>query len=348
MKKYLIIPLLSMILMTGCGNKAFDKAMEEGKLAVASKEYEKAEGMFSLAIEEKKGDKEANALYNQIQKLIEAMRLREEGKLEEVIALCDDIEKIESESEVIKKEANILEVETSLLEAEVLINNGKYSDAKNKVLKLIDTIENDDNLIGQIEKANILIETCDRKIEEEKKKQEAIKLKSTALKAYYNFLKSYEFTTDYSTRGFDLAYINNDSIPELIVFDGDYHAVGGKVYAYVNGKVTYVDEFGEWGGFEYQEKNGVICSYWSGFGNSYSTYYKWNGSNLSTIISFSSVEEMSYDGEDFEYKYYINDEEVTFSKYNSAIAPYENGFKSASVYDSYAVTDSVMQDKLLN
>ena len=344
-KKYLIIPLLSMILMTGCGNKAFDKAMEEGKLAVASKQYEKAEGMFSLAIEEKKGDKEANALYNQIQKLIEAMKLKEEGKLEEAIALCDDIEKIESESEVIKKEANILAAETSLVEAEALMNNGKYSDAKNKLLKLIDKIKNNDNLISQAEKANILIETCDSKIEEEKKKQEAIKTKSAALKAYYNFLNSYEFTTDYSTCGFDLAYINNDSIPELIVFDGDYHAVGGKVYAYVNGKVTYVDEFGEWGGFEYQEKNGVICSSASGMGNSYSTYYKWNGSKLSTIISFSA--ETSYNG-DFEYKYYINDEEVTFSKYNSAIAPYENGFKSMSVYDSYAVTDSIMRDKLLN
>ena len=346
-KKYLIIPVLSMILMTGCGNKAFDKAMDEGKLAIASKEYEKAEGMFSLAIEEKKGDKEANALYNQIQKLIEAMKLKEEGKLEEAIALCDDIDKIESESEFIKKEANILAVETSLVEAETLINNGKYSDAKNKIVKLLDIIENNDNLISQIEKANILIETCDSKIEEEKKKQEAIKAKSTALNAYYNFLKSYEFTSDYSTCGFNLAYINNDSIPELIVFDGDYHAVGGKVYAYVNGEVIYVNEFGEWGGFEYQENNGVICSSWSGMGNSYSTYYKWDGSKLSTIISSSSIEEMSSNG-DFGYRYYINDKEVTLSEYNSSIAPYENGFKYVSVDDSYAVTDSVMKDKLLN
>ena len=142
-KKYLIIPVLSMTLMTGCGNKTFDKAMEEGKLAIASKEYEKAEGMFNLAIEEKKDDKEANALYNQIQKLIEAMKLKEEGKLEEVVVLCDDIEKIESKSEAIKKEANILKeecntelkqieevkkaVETSLVEE----NKNQESSSKN-------------------------------------------------------------------------------------------------------------------------------------------------------------------------------------------------------------------------
>lgn len=169
--------------------------------------------------------------------------------------------------------------------------------------------------------------------------------KSAALKAYYNFLKSYKFDLDSSSRGFDLAYINNDSIPELIVFDGDYHAAGGKVYAYVNGKVKYVGEFGEWGGFEYQEKKGVICSTWSR-ANSYTTYYKWSGSKLSTIMSSSAIEEFtSY--EDIKYKYYINDKKVTLSKYKSSIAPYEKGLKSVSVYDSYAVTDSVMKDKLL-
>lgn len=170
--------------------------------------------------------------------------------------------------------------------------------------------------------------------------------KKAALKAYYNFLKSYKFDLDSSSRGFDLAYINNDSIPELIVFDGDYHAAGGKVYAYVNGKVKYVGEFGEWGGFEYQEKKGVIRSSWFGHGNSHKTYYKWNGSKLSTIMSSSAIEEFSSNG-DFGYKYYINGKKVTSSKYNSSIAPYEKGLKSVSVYNSYAVTDSVMKDKLL-
>ena len=176
-------------------------------------------------------------------------------------------------------------------------------------------------------------------------KKQATNNKKAALKAYYSFLKSYKFTSEYSTRGFNLAYINNDSIPELIVFDGDYHAAGGKVYAYVNGKVKYVGEFGEWGGFEYQEKKGVICSTWSR-ANSYTTYYKWSGSKLSTIMSSSAIGEFSSNG-DFEYKYYINDKEVTLSKYNSSIAPYVKGLKSVSVYNSYAVTDSVMKKKLL-
>ena len=176
-------------------------------------------------------------------------------------------------------------------------------------------------------------------------KKQATNNKKAALKAYYSFLKSYKFTTEYSTRGFNLAYINNDSIPELVVFDGDYHAAGGKVYAYVNGKVKYLGEFGEWGGFEYQEKKGVICSTWSR-SNSYSTYYRWNGSKLSTIMSANSIGQFNSNG-DYVCQYYINNKKVTRSKYESSTAPYEKGLKSISLSNSYAVTDSVMRNKLL-
>ncbi|MEG1142151.1 MAG: hypothetical protein RSE41_06880, partial [Clostridia bacterium] len=95
-----------------------------------------------------------------------------------------------SESDIVKKEAKILKeecnkelekneeeqkmVEKILTEAEELINKGKYSDARSKVSELIDTMGNKTTLSSQIEKANTLIETCDKKINEEKKKQESI------------------------------------------------------------------------------------------------------------------------------------------------------------------------------
>lgn len=157
MKQLVAIILISMIMLTGCGNKAFDEVMEEGKLAIDSKEYEKAEGMFSLAIEEKRDNKEANALYKQIQKIIEAMQLKEDGNIEEVIGICEDIEKIESELQAIKKEAKILKeecskelkqneeaqkkLENSLINSGELIDNGKYSHTKSKVSELINATE---------------------------------------------------------------------------------------------------------------------------------------------------------------------------------------------------------------
>ena len=168
--------------------------------------------------------------------------------------------------------------------------------------------------------------------------------KKVALRAYYNFLKSYKLTSD-SSCGFNLAYINNDNIPELLVFDNDCHAAGGKVYAYISGKVKYIGEFGQWGGFEYQEKKGTICSTWSR-ANSYTTYYKWNGSKLSTIMSCNIIASSYPDG-DFEYKYYINDKKVDWIEYKISVAPYEKGLIHVDLSNSYAVTDSVMKKKLL-
>ena len=177
-------------------------------------------------------------------------------------------------------------------------------------------------------------------------KRQTTNNKKAALKTYYNFLKSYRFNSSPSYRRFNLAYINNDSIPELIVFEGTDHLSGGNVYSYVSGKVKYVGSFGEYGGFEYQEKKGIIRSGWSGQENYHSTYYKWNGSKLSKIISFSSVEEIRPDL-NIVYKYYINDKKVTRSKYKSSIAPYEKGLQYINQSNSYPVTDSVMKKKLL-
>ena len=63
-------------------------------------------------------------------------------------------------------------------------------------------------------------------------------------------------------------------------------------------------------------------------------------------MSSSEIGKFSSNG-DFEYKYYINGKKVTLSKYKSSIAPYEKGLKSVSLLNSYAVTDSVMKEKLL-
>ena len=176
--------------------------------------------------------------------------------------------------------------------------------------------------------------------------KKATATKKASLKAYYNLLKSYEFYTDPSTRGFYLAYIDNDSIPELLIFDGDFHAARVHVYSYVNGKVKYVGDFGEYGAFFYKEKKGVICSTWMNQGVCASTYFEWNGTNLSKTISFRSVESIDYNG-DIVYKYYINDKKVTRSKYESSITPYQKGFKYVDLSYSYEVSDSVMKKKLL-
>jgi len=120
-KKYVIIPLLCAVLLTGCTNKTFDKSMEEGKLAIASGEYEKAENMFSLALEEKKDDKEASALYSQTEKLIQMIKLKDEENYEDAISLYDEIIKIDSELDLIKKKVKEIKSECE----ELLSNNSE-------------------------------------------------------------------------------------------------------------------------------------------------------------------------------------------------------------------------------
>lgn len=124
-KKYAIIPLLCAVLITGCNNKTFDKSMEEGKLAIASGEYEKAEDMFSLALEEKKDDKEASALYSQTEKLIQIIKLKDEENYKESISLCDEIIKIESELDLIKKKVKEIKSECE----ELLSNSSEANES---------------------------------------------------------------------------------------------------------------------------------------------------------------------------------------------------------------------------
>ena len=171
--------------------------------------------------------------------------------------------------------------------------------------------------------------------------------KKAAQKAYYNFLKSYKFnTTDPSYHGFNLAYINNDSIPELLVFDGNHHSAGVNVYAYVNRKVKYVGNFGAYDEFTYQEKKGIIRSYYANQGHYLKDYYKWNGSKLSTIMTSHKIEVLRPNG-NIGYDYYINNKKVTYSKYKSSIAPYEKYLKRVNLSNSHPVTDSVMRKILL-
>lgn len=192
MKKIITI-LMCTLLFTGCTNSTFKKRMEEGKLAIVNSDYEKAEGMFNLALEEK-NDSEATALLLQTKKLIEAIKLNEDRKFEETLNKCEEIENIESESDVVKKETiklkdEVNEVIESINNKKNLINNEigeikdlilnkDYNDAKVKLEELSNEIEEDENLKEELNIVNNLMSTCDeniKKIEDEKKKQEEVK-----------------------------------------------------------------------------------------------------------------------------------------------------------------------------
>jgi hypothetical protein len=57
--KKIWLGVISLLLLAGCGNGTYDKAMEQGKLALAEGEFDKAEGLFQLALDEEPKDEEA-------------------------------------------------------------------------------------------------------------------------------------------------------------------------------------------------------------------------------------------------------------------------------------------------
>lgn len=115
MKLRYIIFLLGMISISACNNSSiqeenstFSKAMSEGKIAIASKEYEKAEGLFELAKTENTEDIEAKNLYNQTHIILEIQDLLEKGMIEEANIKFEELNNIDSDIDIIKKNAKEL------------------------------------------------------------------------------------------------------------------------------------------------------------------------------------------------------------------------------------------------
>lgn len=185
MKKLLITFILTIVFITGCSNNSlYNSYMEQGKTAVVEAEYDKAKEFFSLALEEKNKDDEAKALCEQIDNLIEAIKLEEDNSFEEAVNLYNKIEDIDSKTDTIKNTASklkeecnqILEkvknIENSFSDVEKLINEKKYSEAKDSINKTINIIENDENLNDKLVKAKELLATCDNNIDTKNRKKE--------------------------------------------------------------------------------------------------------------------------------------------------------------------------------
>ena len=186
-KQFVAIVLLSTMMLTGCGNKTFDKAMEEGKLALASKEYEKASGLFGLAVEEKSNDKEAKELKEGTEKIISINKLNSDGNLEEAINLCDEFENLNIKSGIILKEVENIKkelqnqlnkikdnknnIEVKITEAESLIKDKKYTKAKELLDELAIEIKEDNNYEGLLDKVKLLLEYCNTKLTQTESKK---------------------------------------------------------------------------------------------------------------------------------------------------------------------------------
>lgn len=114
---------------------------------------------------------------------------------------------------------------------------------------------------------------------------------------------------------FSLIYINNDSIPELVISAKDtVHVGSAHLYCYYNGNVVDLGYIGSWGAFQYLEKEGYILSGYQG-GGGYNTQviYKMEGTTLKETISF--FDNIASGMDPIEYR--INDEAVSEQEYKN-------------------------------
>ncbi|WP_242212598.1 hypothetical protein [Bacillus cereus group sp. BfR-BA-01383] len=177
MKKLLTVIGLTFLMLAGCSDGNFEKAMDEGNTAITNKEYKTALSSFEKALDEKKDDSDVKVLVEQTKAMIEAMKLKEETKVEESIKSFEKVESVKNGSSTLIKQAKeertallaILEQKKKyseqLVKSEELISKKSYSEAKELLTKLVSDTKDNKNLEEYNKKAAGLI----TKIGEEEK-----------------------------------------------------------------------------------------------------------------------------------------------------------------------------------
>ncbi|HFK1499373.1 TPA: hypothetical protein ACGXMW_003705 [Bacillus paranthracis] len=169
MKKLLMVIGLTLLMLAGCSNGNFDKVMDEGKTALTNKEYKNALSSFEKALDEKKDDSDAKVLVEQTKAMIEAVKLKEETKVEESIKSFEKVENMKDGNSTLVKQAK--EERTALLaiveqkkkyseqlvKSEELINKKNYAEAKDILNKLVSETKDNKNLEEYNKKASGLI-----------------------------------------------------------------------------------------------------------------------------------------------------------------------------------------------
>ncbi|MCM3201725.1 hypothetical protein A9488_08295 [Bacillus cereus] len=189
MKKFLMSfsILLIATLLFGCSNETFDKAVEQGKLALANKEYTNANASFEIALKEKK-DEKVQTLQKQASKMEKALIAKEKLDIDNAIKLFDQVLTMKDGLETVKNEAK-KEKETltqykdkrenynkELQTAQDLLDEKKFDESKVILTKVQQETTSDKMFTEQNQKVTEQLEKLEREknaaVEEEKRQEE--------------------------------------------------------------------------------------------------------------------------------------------------------------------------------
>ena len=150
----------------------------------------------------------------------------------------------------------------------------------------------------------------------------------------------------YDEYRFALAYIDTDDVPELLVFQGDYHSSMVEVYTVYNNELYNAGMFGSSGCITYASKQNLISSSYVGQGNVIYEYFSLHEgiASLEKTIGYSD-----YDIETEKESFSIDEKRVSKNEYNQELSKYQINRKwtEASGYnDGYEITDSLIKDMI--
>ncbi len=134
---------------------------------------------------------------------------------------------------------------------------------------------------------------------------------------------------------FTLIYLDEDATPELVVICGTKHPDGGYVYSYENGNIVAVGDskewmgYGEYGNFNYVEKEALFWNSHEGFGNVYDSIYKWDGKNVTVLQEFEYLQ--TVDGEEV-HQYKVDGCEVSSKEFYEAYEMWNQDNKKQVFY----------------
>ncbi|HDR7353572.1 hypothetical protein RE438_05500 [Bacillus wiedmannii] len=190
MRKLLTVIGITFLMLAGCSNGNFEKEMDAGKTALTNKEYKNALSSFEKALDEKQDDSDVMVLVEQTKIMIEAVKLKEETKVEESIKSFEKVENMKDGNNTLIKQAK--EERTALLavleqkkkyseqltKSEELISKKNYAKAKEMLNKLVAETKDNKNLEEYNKKAVGLVTKMN---EEEKnaKSEVAAKVQKT-------------------------------------------------------------------------------------------------------------------------------------------------------------------------
>lgn len=237
---------------------------------------------------------------------------------------------VNTEVDVITEDGRL---ETNIRGIEVYRKTVNGVEAETNVGVMLAGISTEDIQAGDI----IVLRGCENPVE--KTKQETAELISTILSTDYPEEKAYipayakiieQFEAEYDELGYDLIYLNEDELPELVVGREGYWV---SVFTYANGEVhTLMDDWGYGAmgnmGYEYIPGENMMRNYNTDYAGAvlYTTYFGMDENQeieIFVYLEMSCLDEegnMPQNDEEYEnaqWHFYVDDEEVSEEEYNS-------------------------------